>query len=619
MPPGTSQLDAAVAHLRAGRHAQARALLVRLKPDEQVSTAMAMLAASEGQVDQARYHAGRVASTTTRADLLAELAGVMEKLGDVDAMLEYAARALERDENQGLAASLLIALAKRGPGATGLANAWLRAAQAHSAPRFVLPLSTLLLSLGRASEGATLLRRVLDARPSASGPNPRPTFADCMLASALANIMNYVDPPELARTLDEHRRFGALATAAARLSPSIQAPTLNPSGSKLAAVDAAPIRLGVISADLRTHSVAFFASALFEHLDPHAVELHVTSTHPSEDDVTVRFRARARSWRNAGAISDADLARELRRDALHAILDLSGHTSDHALGALACKPAPVILTYCGYPNTTGLDAVDFRIVDSLTDPPLRADRRCVERLLRLDPCFLCYDPARDAPLCRPVALDGPPTFASFNNFAKMNDRVLATWARLLMNVPDSRLILKAGMLADDGSAARVRGVFARAGVRDERLELLPRTASFAEHMAIYSRAHVALDTFPYAGTTTTCEALWMGVPVVTLSGPDGVGGEPETGSENGVLPHASRVGLSLLSAVGLSDLAARDEAAYIAIASALVANRPRLAELRSHLRARMRASPLCDGPGFARRFEALLRSAVEQRRELSGG
>jgi predicted O-linked N-acetylglucosamine transferase (SPINDLY family) len=602
MADSRSQIDAALAHLRAGRAAQARAIVQRLKPDEEVSTVTAMICAAQGQGEQARYHAGRAAAATKRADLLAELAGVMRVCGDLPAFFEYVSRALEIDENQGMAVTSLIQLAKTGENATAVSAAWVEAIGKRPLARLVIPFTTLLLMLGRADEAVRVAREALEKR-AASGAAP--TQADCVLASALANATNYLEVPDPEMSLREHRRYAAIA---ARAIPGPKGGASVASGAERVA--GRPLRLGVISGDLRTHSVAFFAAALFEHLDPRSVELHVTSTHAGGDEVTARFRARAKTWREAHALSDADLAAKLREDKLDAILELSGHTSDHALGAMVHKPAPVILSYCGYPNTTGLESVDYRIVDSLTDPA-GTEARCTEKLLRLDPCFLCYEPPSEAPGVT-AAPEGAPVFGSFNNFAKMNPRVLRLWARVLARVPGSRLLLKAGMLSDEATRERVRAVFEGAGVARERVELVPRTVGFAEHMALYARVHVGLDTFPYAGTTTTCEAMWMGVPVVTLAGPG-------AGEAAAVWPHAARVGVSLLSAVGLGELAVADEEAYVGAAAALVSDRARLGEMRAGLRGRMRGSVLCDGPRFAKRFEGVLRSVVIPSPEQGGG
>jgi len=259
----------------------------------------------------------------------------------------------------------------------------------------------------------------------------------------------------------------------------------------------------------------------------------------------------------------------------------------------ARKPAPVQVTYLGYPNTTGQTAIDWRITDAIADPVGTTERFHTEQLLRLPRTFLCYRPYPDAPPVGDLPADrngGRITFASFNNLSKITRRVIEGWARVLSAVPNSRLLIKAAGV-EGSPRQRLIDDFARHGISEDRLELVGRIADLAEHFGKYNDVDIALDTFPYCGTTTTCEAMWMGVPAVTLIGQT----------------HMSRVGLSLLTQVGLTDLAAADLDRYVTIAAALAGDLPRLRELRRGFRDRMRASPLLDGAGVTRELEAAYR------------
>ncbi|MEA2734605.1 MAG: protein O-GlcNAc transferase, partial [Humisphaera sp.] len=232
--------------------------------------------------------------------------------------------------------------------------------------------------------------------------------------------------------------------------------------------------------------------------------------------------------------------------------------------------------------------------DALADPPGEADALHIERLVRLPESAWCYEPPDDAPDVAPppCAAAGHITFGSFNNFAKVNESLIALWSKVLLAVDGSRLLLKAASLRDPATRTRAHDAFAAHGVAAERVELIGMTATPREHLDLYWRVDVALDTFPYHGTTTTCEALWMGVPVVTLAG----------------RTHASRVGVSLLTSIGLTDLIAADEEGYIAAAARLADDRTTLAQIRATLRARMRRSPLMAGVRFTRAWESALRA-----------
>jgi len=353
-----------------------------------------------------------------------------------------------------------------------------------------------------------------------------------------------------------------------------------------------PIRVGLLSGELPDHSVSFFLEPILRHPDA-GVRFEAFSTcGPSQQDATTRrIRERCEAWHDCGSMPHGAIDELIRRRAIDLLIDLGAHSGEPRLLAFASKPAPVILTAIGYPNTTGLPAVDWRLVDSITDPR-GSEGLCTERLLRLDPCFLCYTPPESAPEPAMPDASAPITFGSFNSAAKIGSDSIALWARVLQAVPGSRLLLKSQTLSDATGRRRIEARFAEVGVDASRLELVAYSKTRDEHLRLYGRVHVALDTVPYNGTTTTCEAAWMGVPVVTIAGTN----------------HRGRVGVSLNMALGQPELIARDVDDYVRIAANLAADRVALGRRRLGLRARMAASPLCDGPGHAARFERALRT-----------
>ncbi|HEY4184097.1 MAG TPA: tetratricopeptide repeat protein [Polyangia bacterium] len=353
------------------------------------------------------------------------------------------------------------------------------------------------------------------------------------------------------------------------------------------------LRIGYVSADLRSHSVASFIEPLLGAHDRATFEVFCySSTVP--DAVTARIRTQADEWRETRHLTDAALAELVARDQIDILVDLAGHTAENRLQAFARRPAPVQVSYCGYPGTTGLSAIGWRLTDATADPQGDSDPHYAERLWRLPNGFLCYQPevADLAPAGPPPALAwGMVTFGSFNNLSKLNDGVLDLWAEVLSAVPSSRLLLKCRGLGDDGPRERVWGRFAAHGIAPERITVAPYTATRLEHLAVYGEVDIGLDSFPYNGTTTTCEAMWMGVPVVTLRGS----------------AHPGRVGPSLMTRVGLSDLVAATPEAYVRTCARLAADLGGLAELRAGMRARVAGAPLGTPALMARDIEAAFR------------
>lgn len=415
----------------------------------------------------------------------------------------------------------------------------------------------------------------------------------------LASILNYSDRVSREEVFEHHAALGRL------LETSVKPPAAPVARSRTGR----PLRIGLLSGDFRDHSCARFIEPLLRGRDLAAATFVLYHASEKSDAVTERLRSLADEWRDVSKLDDPAAAARIRRDELDVLVELGAHTAGNRLNVMLHRPAPVLATYLGYPNTTGFRTIHARIVDAQTDPegpPYHADRFATERLIRLDPCFLCYQPDPDSPDVGP-----PPcmsaehvTFGSFNKLTKASDTTLDLWGKVIAAVPHSRLLLKGAAIKVPHSRERLMSALRSRGVDESRVDLLPSAPTTREHLQQYARVDIALDTFPYHGTTTTCEALWMGVPVVALAG----------------LPHASRVSVSLLRCVGLPELVAESPEQYVQIAAGLARDRAALGRLRRAMRDRVRASPLCDAAGFARRFvEALASIDVSAPRAPSPG
>ncbi len=365
------------------------------------------------------------------------------------------------------------------------------------------------------------------------------------------------------------------------------------------------LRVGFVSSDFRDHAVAHFVEPLFRAHDRDAVEVFAYADVERPDAMTARFEELADGWVAIAGMKDADLAQRIRADGIDVLIDLSGHTGGNRLTAFAEHPAPVQATWLGYGGSTGLDAMDYRITDPVTDPERTAEAQHSETLVRLPHCFLCYQPPPDIPEVSPLpaAEAGPVTFASFNNLSKATPQAVACWARVLNAVPGARMIVKGRPFAEPDVCRRYLELFAEQGIDESRVELLAYFASRQDYLEIYRRVDIVLDTFPYNGGTTTCEALWMGVPVVTLAGDRTV----------------ARMGASILACIDARDWVADCPDAYVEIAGRIADDRDQLKEIRDGLRTRMQESPLCDAPAFARDMEAAYRAMWRRWCAAEGG
>ena len=405
--------------------------------------------------------------------------------------------------------------------------------------------------------------------------------------SNLLLALQYASHVGLEEIFRQHRLFGAQfdgLTASATAHGNLRDP-----GKR--------IRIGYVSPDFRGHSVAYFAETVMSRHDHAHFEVYgyYNNVNSKQDALTVKFKSYCDHWRNIEKLDDDRAADLIRQDGIDILVDLAGHTGGNRLPLLARKPAPVQVTWLGHPNTTGMKAMDYRITDRYAEPPGMTENLNTETLWRLPDIFCCYTPCAAnpgrvaspelAPRPAPALDQGYVTFGSFNNIAKLSPPTIALWARLLHAVPGSRLMLEGWWLDGEEMRDLVCARFAAHGIGPERLILLGRKPE--QQYVLYHEIDIALDPFPCVGGTTSFDTLWMGVPLVTLAGKSFV----------------SRMGVSLLSNLGLEELIADDEDAYVEIARALAQDLERLNRLRLELRPRMENSPLLDAGRFVKHME----------------
>jgi protein O-GlcNAc transferase len=409
--------------------------------------------------------------------------------------------------------------------------------------------------------------------------------ADAGVHSNLLMCLCYDPKVDAAETIEMHRQWSA------RHAPKIPYEPFQP-------MEDGPLRVGYLSPDFRDHSVAFFVDSLFAHHDCRRISLHCYSDVAEPDAATARLRGHVENWHDIYQDDDEALFRRIRADGIQVLVDLAGHTANNRLPVFAHRAAPVQVTWLGYGMTTGMPQMDFLLSDSWVDPPGAADAWCTEEIHRLPSGFMCYTPPRDTPLPQRGSRQ-PITFGSFNNLSKVNDDVVALWVRVLAAVPESRLLLKSRQLADPLIGSRLREAFESAGVSGDRLTFVGRTASREEHYGLYGKVDVALDTFPYNGATTTCEALWMGTPVVSLAGNR----------------HVGRFGVTFLTRAGFPGWVADTPDTYVSIAQKLARERPDPSEVR----AKVGSSLLVDGVRAARDLEDAFLEMWRRRKDEANG
>lgn len=575
-PSADQAFARALEHHRAGRLAEAERAyrrILEIEPEHADSLhLLGIIALQTGHLESALALVGRAAAL--RPDAAAcrnNLGQILDRLGRHDEALRSYAAAIELDPGYAEAHNNLgLALHRRD-----------RLAEADACYRQAIELDAayaephtnrgnLLKDQGDIDGAIACYRRAVELRPELSA-----------LHSNLLLALHYhagVSRADLAR---EHGAWAErhVAPLAAARRPHDNSP--DPSRR---------LRVGYVSPDFREHPVARFMLPLLREHDRTQVEVFAYSDVASPDDATRLLRSHADRWRDVGTLSDEQLADLIRSDTIDVLVDLAAHSAGNRLLAFARKPAPVQITYLAYCSTTGVDAIDYRLTDRFLDPP-GEESHYTETSLYLPECYWCYSaPPLTGPELPPVErAPGPPTFGCLNNFAKVTDLTLALWARLLERVPEARLLLYARA---EPHRERVRRALRAAGVDESRASFVGRQP-LAAYLETYRQIDVALDPFPYGGGTTSCDALWMGVPVVTLAGRTAV----------------SRAGTTLLENLGLGRLVARDEEAYIDLAARLLRDTAGLTALKRELRGRIEASPLMAAPRFARGVEAAFRTA----------
>ena len=589
MPPANAlasdaAFSAALALVNAERHDQAEAALRRLlakhPADHRAMFLLGQQLMVRGQVEQAIYQIRRAIDLAPAfPDYRLELSWTFRRLrrfADALAAAESARPfAPDRFDLYTELADSQLALGRVEDAAASLEHAQ-RLSPGH--PRIQSSLGVLYHETARAEPAVHAIRAGLT--PDTESPGAWANYAYVACASSA------LSPDQL---LDAHR------AVADWLRPPDDSPD-----PPLAVTNFDPdrrLRVAFISPDFCRHSVSYFFLPLADHLDPRQFELIAYYAANVRDEVTDRLRPRFALWRDVPGGRDSEIAAQLRADRVDIAIDLAGYTEGSLLYIFRRRICPVQATYLGYPHSSALPHVDYRLIDAHTDPPGLADRWATERLLRLPGCFLCYRPPDFAPTPRPRPADAPVRFGSFNRLIKVSAACRRLWARVLQEVPGSTLVLKDRLFAHEQGRRVIQQLFAADGLPPERLEFIARVPDPRDHLPLYHDLDIALDTTPYTGTTTTCEALWMGVPVVTLAGQH----------------HASRVSASLLHAVGLDELIAESEDAFVDIAARLARDQPRRAALRASLRDRVTASPLRDEQGFATRFGLALRTMWHER------
>ena len=500
----------------------------------------ARLAINLDRTDLAKEIGERVLALGDNAEMHSLIASIMHRRGDLDAMAEHLNAIPDGTEQDANATNL---------------RGMMLAAQAKS------------------REALDVMGRTKTLAPD-----------DFILQCTRLMYLNYDADMSRQTISDEHRAFGEAFGK--------DLPRLDQDSIGLPHDPDRKLHIGFVSPDLGSHSVVYFLRPFLDVFDRDRFEVTAYASMPKEDGISEALKQLVTRWRNVFHLNDGSLAETIRNDKVDILIDLAGLTKGTRVRAFTARPAPIQMTYIGYPNTTGFSCVDYRITDSVCDPD-GADDDHTETLIRLPGCFLCFAVPAHAPPVEPGPSEhkGYVTFGTFNNFAKINDDVLATWAEVLKAVPNSRLLAKSSSSGDPTARRVIRDRLESHGIDPERVDFKDYSETLNSHLSLYHDVDIALDTFPYNGTTTTCEALWMGVPVVALLGDR----------------HAARVSASLLTAIGFPAGIATSREEYVLTAKLLAETPGLLKTLRRTLRETVMQSPLCNNQAHARTLEQAFR------------
>jgi protein O-GlcNAc transferase len=434
--------------------------------------------------------------------------------------------------------------------------------------------STSLRECGELNEAIIYLKRAVSLQPSANN------YSVLLMGMIYASS---VTPEELA---DTARAFGEKITPP---QPDEKFSDHNNDSQR-------KLRIGYVSPDFCNHVVNFFFEPLLTNHDRNNFEIFAYSNNVSDDSITARLKEKFDHWRTITTMTDDQAANAIENDQIDILIDLTGHTANNRLPVFARKPAPIQATWLGYPATTGLTSIDYKITDRLAEPEGMTEHLNTEKLWRLPDFFCCYRPH----VARPEAIDHPPfedngyiTFGCFNNFVKVTDPVLEAWARIMENIPDARLMLEIHMIDNPELHEDVEKRMTRFGIPMDRVILEPRKPS--NQYTLYNKIDIALDPFPCVGGTTSMDTLWMGVPLITLAGRH----------------FTSRMGVSILTNAGLPELIAHNTDEYVKMATDLALDHDRLRRIRHNLRDRVEASPLMNQEAFTRNMEKAYRQMWE--------
>lgn len=588
-PRFQQQLALAQGHLDADRLEKAEAVLLLMARDQPdhpvVNDMLAAVAVRRGNSKRALYYRQRAYDADR--DNAALLNALTVRLADVDQLeqaevllREFLVRHPDSAEAVFRLGEVLIDR-RRYSAAIELADKYLADHPDHAGLIRVRGIA--LQRVGRAEEAMAALRRARELTPN-----------HVPLVESLSTSLNYATDTTEQEVFSTHCHLGRLIEEHFPGPLFQHARTDDPERH---------LRIGLLSPDFRKHSTGYFAESILDHLPRQGFEVHCYYTSSLFDEYTDRMRTKAASFQVALSSNQRLLASRINQDRIDILIELCGLMSNHSMVAMHYKPAPVQMTAIGYPNTTGVRAIDYRIVDSITDPP-GAERWAIEKLIRLDPCFLCFRFPEFLSATQPRMPDPgrPVRFGCFNSAMKVNDRLLELWAVLLKRLPDATLVIKASGLEEPEIQAVFRERVRRAGLPADRTEVLGWIKGKNNHLEMYNTVDIALDSYPYHGTTTTVEALAMGVPVVSFIGE----------------VHRARVGLSLLTAIGQPDWCATNRDQYIETAVRLAQDRPLREQLRTTLRNRLLASPICNGPDYGARLAGALRAAWRRRCQPQG-
>jgi predicted O-linked N-acetylglucosamine transferase (SPINDLY family) len=548
MPTVTAQqaVELALQHQRAGRLGEAEALyrqILAVQPNHpEAWHQMGLVACAVGRLDLAVQWMGRaVLLQPNRPELHFALGNALARSGRIDEAEGAYRRALE------------IAPDRMEP---------------------LVNLANVLVLQGRLEEAVAAYRRAIDLRPQ-----------DAALLSCLIFLLPFCPATTGDAVHEEQAQWNRLFVWPIRPEWKAHENSIAPTRR---------LKIGYVSPDFCAHPVAFFLAPLLEAHDHAQFEIYAYANVQKPDAVTERLRETADFWRDVRNISDAELAEIIRRDGIDILVDLTMHAADNRLLAFARKPAPVQVSWLAYPGSTGMEAIDYRLTDAQLEPAGQGEEGHGGQAVRLPDAWCCYGAIEEFPevSALPAATNGFVTFGSLNQFAKIHGGQIRCWARILAAVPASRILI----VCPEGEARRrTRAIFAEHGIAEERVECVA-PGPWSDYVRLLERIDLALDTYPCNGMTTTCHALWMGLPIISLAG-------------SGAM---SRSGRSLLPAVGFADLVTESEDDYVRVAIEWANDLPRAAEWRAALRPRMRASPLMDAPKFARQVEDAYRAMWRQ-------